>query len=175
MPRVIAGLLILIMLGTSATASAQSVSREQMKGLDEQVQDIKGDVLEISAELSLLEEKLLFPSSTQVSLFVSLSSRDDFRLDSVEIKLNGQTVAHHIYSHKELEALQAGGMQRIYTGNLRTGQHELTVGIRGKTAAGNDFRHTESHRFTKGVGPGLVEISLGAPGVSSRSIAFKNW
>lgn len=174
MSRVIAGLLLLVMFVFSAITWAQGVSREQMKGLDEQVQDIKGDVLGISTELSLLEEKLLFPSSTQVSLFVSLSSRDRFRLDSVEIELNGQPVAHHIYSHKELEALRAGGMQRIYTGNVRTGTHELRVGMSGKTASGNEFRHVESYRFSKGVGPGLVEISLSGPGVNARTIEFKD-
>lgn len=175
MSRVIAGLLLLVMFGFSAISWAQGVSREQMKGLDEQVQDIKGDVLGISTELSLLEEKLLFPSGTQVSLFVSLSNRERFRLDSVEIELNGQPVAHHIYSYKELEALQAGGMQRIYTGNVRTGDHELRVGITGKTASGNEYRHVESYRFSKGVGPRLVEISLSGPGVNSRSIEFKDW
>src|SRR5690348_11689786 len=46
---------------------AQQVSKEQIKGLDEQVQDIKKDVLSISSELQLLEEKLLYPSNTQVS------------------------------------------------------------------------------------------------------------
>ena len=41
---------------------AEEVSREQIKGLDEQVQDIKKDVLAISAELTQLEEKLIYPS-----------------------------------------------------------------------------------------------------------------
>jgi hypothetical protein len=174
MSRVLAGFLLLLMFVFSASTWAQGVSREQMKGLDEQVQDIKGDVLGISTELSLLEEKLLFPSSTQVSLFVSLSPRDRFRLDSIEIELNGQAVAHHIYSHKELEALRGGGMQRIYTGNVRTGEHELRVGMAGRTASGNEFRHVENYRFSKGVGPGLVEISLSGPGVNTRTIEFKD-
>jgi len=175
MSRFITGLLLLVMLGVPAISSAQGVSREQMKGLDEQVQDIKGDVLGISTELSLLEEKLLFPSSTQVSLFVSLTAKDRFRLDAVEIELDGKPVAHHIYSHKELEALQAGGMQRIYTGNVRTGEHELKVGVIGKTASGSDYKHVESYRFTKDVGPGIVEISLSGPGVTARAIDFKDW
>ena len=51
---------------------AQPVSKEQLKGLDEQVQDIKKDALAISSELAQLEEKLLYPSNTQLALFVSL-------------------------------------------------------------------------------------------------------
>lgn len=56
---------------------AEEVSREQIKGLDEQVQDIKADVLAISSELMQLEEKLLYPSNTQVSLFVSFAPGED--------------------------------------------------------------------------------------------------
>ena len=51
----------------SYAANADEVSRDQIKGLDEQVQDIKKDVLNLNSELARLEEKLLFPSNTQVS------------------------------------------------------------------------------------------------------------
>ena len=104
----------------SLSAVAAEVSKEQIKGLDEQVQDIKKDVLELTSELSLLEEKLLFPSNTQVSLFVSLSGDKDFILDSVQIKMDNKVVAHYLYTFKELEALKAGGVQRIYTCLLYT-------------------------------------------------------
>ncbi len=144
----------------SAPLPAQEVSREQIKGLDEQVQEIKGDVLAIAAELNQLEEKLLYPAHTQVAIFVSLAAGEAFRLDSVEILLDGKAVAHHLYAFKELEALQKGGVQRIYTGNVRTGEHELQVTLLGKTKGGGDLRRTESFRIEKGVGPKIVEITL---------------
>ena len=56
----------------ACTVLAQPVSKEQIKGLDEQVQDIKKDALAISSELAQLEEKLLYPSNTQLALFVTL-------------------------------------------------------------------------------------------------------
>ena len=91
---VILGISVLVL---SFAAYAQEVSREQIKGLDEQIQEIKSDVLGIAAELNQLEEKLLYPSSTQVAIFVSLASGETFRLDSVEIQLDGTQVAHHLY------------------------------------------------------------------------------
>src|SRR5690242_20947887 len=33
--------------------------------------------------------------------------------------------AHYIYSAKELQALRKGGVQRIYVGNVTTGEHKL--------------------------------------------------
>ena len=107
---------ILSLLVLSGTARAGS--KEQMQSLDEQVQEIKSDVLGIAAELARLEERLLYPSNTQVAVFVALAEGETFRLDSVQIQIDGEPVAHHIYSFKELEALQKGGVQRIYTGNV---------------------------------------------------------
>jgi hypothetical protein len=150
----------------SVAAYAQEISREQIKGLDEQVQEIKSDVLSIAAELNQLEEKLLYPSNTQVAVFVSMVSGETFRLDSVEIQLDGKPVAHHIYTFMEFEALQKGGVQRIYTGNIRAGDHDLQVLVIGKFSGGADFRKTERFKFNKDVGPKIVEISLDAQNIT---------
>ena len=153
----ILGISILVL---SIAAYAQEISREQIKGLDEQVQEIKSDVLSIATELNQLEEKLLYPSNTQVAVFVSLLSGETFRLDFAEIRLDGNPVAHHIYTFKELEALRKGGVQRIYTGNIRSGDHDLQVSVGGKSIGGADFRKTERFKINKGVGPEIVEVSL---------------
>jgi hypothetical protein len=160
---VILGISVLLL---SVAAYGQEISREQIKGLDEQVQEIKSDVLGIAAELNQLEEKLLYPSNTQVAVFVSLDGGETFRLDSVEIQLDGTPVAHHLYSFKELEALQKGGVQRIYTGNVRSGGHDLQVSVTGKTGGGADFRKSERFTVNKDVGPRIVEISLAAQGIT---------
>src|SRR5437667_8128678 len=106
---------------------AQQNNQQQMRGLDEEVQQIKSDVLGIAAELNQLEEKLLYPSGTQVAIFVSLAKGDQMRLDAVRLQIDGQLVAHYIYSFKELEALRKGGVQRIYVGNVGTGDHKIEV------------------------------------------------
>ena len=151
-------LLKVIVLGISALllilpAYAQEAPKEQIKGLDEQVQEIKTDVLSIAAELNQLEEKLLYPSDTQIAIFVSVAKGEKFRLDAVDIELDGKSVAHHLYTFKELEALQKGGVQRIYVGNVRTGEHALQVTVIGKSEGGSDFQKGESFKITKNIGP----------------------
>lgn len=168
-----------IMVGIAALvlvlpAYAQEVSKEQIKGLDEQVQEIKTDVLSIAAELNRLEEKLLHPSDTQIALFVSLAEGEKFRLDAVDIELDGKPVAHHLYTFKELEALQKGGVQRIYVGNVRSGDHPLRVTVRGKEGE-SDFRKEESFSVTKGIGPKLVGVVLAGTGIGSKTITVKDW
>ena len=166
---------LLLCLG-SVQGWAQQNNQQQMRGLDEQVQEIKSDVLSIGQELSRLEEKLLYPSDTQVAVFVSLAKGDQMRLDAVRIQIDGHLVAHYIYSFKELEALRKGGVQRIYVGNVATGEHQLEVLVDGKPDGGGaDFSRTERFTFRKEVKPKLVGLTLAAPGSSSTPIALGEW
>jgi len=150
----------------SSAAPGEEVTREQIKGLDEQVQEIKSDVLSIATELNKLEEVLLYPSNTQISMFIDLAKGEKVRLDAVEILLDGQPVAHYLYTFKELESLQKGGVQRIYTGNIKTGEHALEVSFKGKSAGGSDLDRTESFRVHKDVGPSIVEVTLAEQGIT---------
>jgi hypothetical protein len=152
---------------------AQQANASQ--GLDEQVQEVKSDVLTIAAELSRLEEKLLYPSGTQVAIFIALAKGDQMRLDAVRLQIDGQLVAHHIYSAKELEALRKGGVQRIYVGNVTTGDHQLEVLVDGKPEGGADFSRTERFTFRKEVKPKLVGLTLAGPGSSTTPIVLGEW
>lgn len=141
--------------------NADELSRQQMRSLDEQVQEVKTDVLSIAADLGRLEERLLYPSNTQVAVFVAAPD-DAFRLDSVQLEIDGEPVAHYIYSFKELEALQSGGVQRLYTGNLATGEHQLNVSYSGKLKSGKEFTRTNQFVFDKSVEPKMLGLTLAA-------------
>ena len=157
---------------TEAKHSDATADQQQMRGLDEQVQEVKSDNLSIAAELSQLEEKLLYPSGTQVAIFVALAKGDQMRLDAVRLEIDGQLVAHYIYSAKELEALRKGGVQRIYVGNVTTGDHQLNVLVDGKLKAGMDFSRTQHFTFHKEVKPKLVELTMAGPDAGKTPIMF---
>jgi hypothetical protein len=157
----------------TAYAWDQQDDRKQMKALDEQVQEVKSEVLDIAQELNRLEEKLLYPSGTQVAVFVSLTQGDQMRLDAVRVQIDGQLVAHHIYSAKELEALRKGGVQRLYVGNVATGEHRLEVLMDAKLPSGSDFTRTERFTFRKEVKPKLVGLTLASAG--NAPIALGEW
>jgi hypothetical protein len=159
----------------SAHGGAQQSDQQQMRGLDEQVQEIKSDVLSISEELSRLEEKLLYPSGTQIAIFVALAKNDSMRLDAVRIQIDGQLVAHYIYSSKEVGALRKGGVQRIYVGNVATGDHQIEVLVDGKQQDGEEFSHTEHFTFRKEVEPKLVGLTLAGPDSGNAAIALGEW
>ena len=155
-------------------SAAQDNTQEEMRSLDEQVQEVKTDVLTIARDLALLEERLLYPSNTQLAVFVEMGADDAFRLDAVRIEIDGNAVAHHIYSFKELEALQNGGVQRIYTGNVTTGSHQLTVAVNGKLRNGDEFSSTETYSFSKDIDPQLLGLTLNAHS-GGASIELGTW
>jgi len=166
-------MLFAVLVVAPAAVFAQQDKASQ--GLDEQVQETKSDVLSIAAEMSQLEEKLLYPSGTQVAIFVSLAKGDSMRLDAVRLQIDGRLVAHHIYSAKELEALRKGGVQRIYIGNVVTGDHQLEVLVDGKLESGTDYTRTERFTVHKEVKPKMVGLTLAGTGSSNTPIALGEW
>ena len=175
-PRLVRTLLIVLLTCSPiAQSGAQDISGDNMRSLDGQVQEIKSDVLSIASELSILEERLLYPSDTQLALFISIADDEEIRLDAVQIEINGELATHHIYSFKELEALQKGGVQRIYTGNIATGDHELSVTMIGKHKNGSDFNESDSFVIAKGVKPKAVGITLVGPGFGKSGIQIGDW
>jgi hypothetical protein len=175
MPRHIFVVAIALICILARPSSAADGSREQMKGLDEQVQEVKTDVLSIAADLNQLEEKLLYPSNTHFAVFVRLATGESLRLDAVQIQIDGELATHYIYSFKELEALKKGGVQRIYTGNIATGSHELEVFVSGKLANGKDYNQTEHFSFTKAVTPKMIGVILAGPDSGHPGIQVGDW
>ena len=143
-----------------AQETGRQSSSTELKSLDDNVQDLKSDVLDLNRELFILEEELLFPSNTQVAVFLSLDVGTFFQLDSVQIKLDDKVVSNYLYTRLELESLRRGGIQRIYLGNLRTGSHELVALFTGIGPEGRDYRRGATLNFEKNEGPKYIELKI---------------
>ena len=128
--------------------------------LDENVQDLKKQVLDLNRDLFLLEEELLFPANTQVAVFVSMDVGDFFGLDSVTLKLDNKDVTNYLYTEREVDALIKGGVQRLYVGNLKAGSHELVAVFTGQGPHERDYRRGASLKFDKGIGPKYIELTI---------------
>ncbi len=152
--------LLLALLLPLATVAGEQAAQETQPNLDSQIQDLKREVLKINRELFLLEEELLFPSSTQVTVFLSVDAGNLFTLDSVKLEIDGKEVAAHLYTTREFNALRRGGVQRLYTGNLKSGDHEVVALFVGKGPQGRDYRRAADLTFTKGMGPKFIELKI---------------
>lgn len=165
----------LFLLAGPEQACGQELSGSELRSLDGQVQEIKSDVLDIASELNNLEERLLYPSNTQLAVFVALDDAQEFRLDAVKVEIDDELATHHIYSFQELEALRKGGVQRVYTGNVVTGAHELRVTMLGKRKNGEDFEMTDSFTFAKEVKPKTLGVTLAGPDDGAGGIRIGDW
>jgi hypothetical protein len=128
--------------------------------LDGRIQDVKSDVIKLNRDLLVLEEELLFPANTQVALFVSMDVGKMFQLDSVQVKLDDKVVANYLYTALEVEALHRGGVQRVYLGNLKNGQHELVAFFTGKGPHERDYRRGANVKFEKTGEAKYIELRI---------------
>jgi hypothetical protein len=133
---------------------------QEFKSLDQDVQDLKKEVLDLNRELFTLEEELLFPANTQVAVFVSMDVGVFFNLDTLTIKLDNKEVANYLYTEREAEALLRGGVQRVYIGNLKVGNHELVAFFTGKGPNVRDYKRAATLQFEKGVGAKYLELKI---------------
>lgn len=154
-------LLMLIGLFWLGAAGANDNTADgSYRGLDQEVQSLQQDLLALSRDLFLLEEELLFPATTQVTVFLSLDVGQYFELDAVQLKIGGRDVASHLYTERESDALRRGGVQRLYTGNLNLGEHEIVAFFTGKGPHERDYRRGATRVVTKEIGPKYVELRI---------------
>ncbi|MFQ5469493.1 MAG: AraC family transcriptional regulator [Gammaproteobacteria bacterium] len=130
------------------------------ENLDKEIQSLKKEMLNLNRELFILEEELLFPSNTQISVFLSVDSGTFFELDAIEIKLDDKVVSHYLYTRRELDALQRGGVHRVYMGNLPAGTHELVAFFIGKGSKNRDYKRGITLNFEKKNGPKYIELKI---------------
>lgn len=128
--------------------------------LDDRVQALKKEVKALNRDLFILEEELLFPSSTQVAIFLSFDVGEFFKLDSVQVKIDDKVVANHLYTSRELGALKRGGIQRLYIGNVKAGEHELIATFRGPGPNNREYRRGMTMKFKKSTAAKFMELKI---------------
>jgi hypothetical protein len=133
---------------------------DSVKVLSKEIQGLKKSVVDLNKDLQLMEEELLFPSSTQLSLFVSLDIGQFFTLESIKVKLNGKQVATHLYSDKQRQALARGGVQRLHITNLNLGKHTIAAFFTGIGPNGRAYKRATELEFQKKQGSQYLELAI---------------
>jgi hypothetical protein len=146
--------------GPASVAVATETADSPLKGLDQEVQAVKNDALALNRDLFILEEELLFPANTQVAVYLSMDVGQFFGLDGVEVSIDGKRVSKYLYTEREVDALHRGGVQRLYLGNLKAGEHELVGVFTGRGPQGRDYRRATSVTFEKPLGAQFVELII---------------
>ena len=135
-------------------------SQEPNSLLNEEIIDLKKQVISLNKTLFILEEDLLFPSNTQLSIFISMKDTALFSLDAIKILIDDKQISSHLYTDKELDVLKRGGVQKIYIGNIVSGEHEIVALYTGKGPHQREFKRGSVIKIDKGDDPLFVEFNI---------------
>lgn len=150
-------------------ASAAIAQEAQSIGdLDTQIQSIKQQSLELNRDLAILEEELLFPADSRLTVYLSADVGDFLSLDSVKLGIDGTQVTHYLYSQREFAALRQGGVHRLYVGNLKAGDHEIVAEFIGTDSKGGDYRRETRLNLQKAGSAKNVELKITDPADAQR-------
>jgi len=156
----LAGVLATMILFMSAAVLAEPEVTTDGKAVAERVEELKKKVIGLNRDLFILEEDLLFPASTQFAVFLSVDAGEFLKLDAVKLKVNGDIVASHLYTDRQVTALERGGMQRLFIGNLKTGTHEITAFVEGIGPDNRAYKQAATLAFEKGTETAALEIRI---------------
>ncbi|MFL0798533.1 MAG: AraC family transcriptional regulator [Cellvibrionaceae bacterium] len=144
--------------------------------LSDDIQSLKESVLELNRDLLILEEELLFPANTQIAVYLSVDVGEFFKLDSVTLKIDGDEVTHYLYTDRQVSALQRGGVQRLYLGNLKTGEHEITAVYTGWGPHNRAYKRGVSTKIVKELDPAWIELQIkDSPGKQQPEFFVSRW
>lgn len=128
--------------------------------LENEVQQLKSELIELNKELAILEEEILTPVSSQAALFLSIDKGHFFNLDGLKVEIDGNVVSHHLYTKQEIDALKKGAIQRVHTANLAPGNHEIVVILSGYSIDGRDVKQAASYKFYKPNSKKYIELAI---------------
>lgn len=145
-------------------------------GLDAEIEELKAEVIELNRELFDLEETLLYPATTSFAVYVSMDDVEEFTVSSVKLNLDQQDVTSHLYSKEQVEALRRGGIQKIFSGNLKPGLHKLTAEIQGVDRDGRAMKRVVIADFGKARSSKYLEVKISkSPNQSKPDFAIVEW
>lgn len=166
--RIIASLLSLVLSASSLSFAADAPLPSDLQGM-------KGELLSLNRDISQLENELLFPSA-ETAIVVAVEAGAGVKLVDLSVQIDDRNVGYHYYSEPEYTALTKGGMQRIYAGNLTSGQHTLKAIMTGNDPGGKEFQRTATYTFTKGSARKVIEIKAADNASNTQGeIRFREW
>jgi hypothetical protein len=124
------------------------------------VEALKQEILALNRDLRMLQEELLYPAASQVTIFLSLDIGAYFRLSQVKLKVDDQVVAETLYTEGQVDSLARGGVQRLYIGNLTAGSHDITAFFTGVGTEGRSYKRGATVKVIKRDVATVLELQI---------------
>ena len=144
------------LMAQPAEAQKESV---QQPAVTPQVEALKESVLTLNRDLLILEEELLYPPSNQIAIYLSMDLGQFFNLDAVKVEIDNKLISSELYTEKQINALFRGGVQRLYVGNLKAGEHEVSAFFTGRGPQ-QDYKRAAKLIVSKTQSPLVLELKI---------------
>ena len=148
-------LLLLLVLVSASPAYSENNGNPAVN-----TEALTSKAVNLISQLQRLEQQLLHPTHTHVSVFLSVTENSQVGLHSISLDIDGDRVTDHIYTQNEARALNAGGIQRLYTGNVQMGKRRLRVSLKQVQEDGSARTYEHEYTFTKDESTENIEIIL---------------
>ena len=150
--------------------SADEGESAELYELGRRTQRTQEQVLDFERDLQVLEAELAAPAGNpRMEIYLSLSAGRYFRLDRVELEVDGKPLVRHDYDLRAREALRADGAQLLYRGPVPKKAQRLRLryaGKGGERPAGEAA--LDLTRYPSGL---LMEVSIDdAPAAEERRV-----
>lgn len=151
---------LLLLFALPVAAEDLQPPEQQIDALDVKIQNLKDDVIDLNTQIFRLQEELLYPEDSSVVVFLSVDGGNYFALDSVKLMVDDTMVTSYLYTDREVTALKKGGVQRLYLGNLKAGDHQVAAVFTGKGPQGQDYKRAETIPLKKEKGAAFIKLVI---------------
>ncbi|MBI3608204.1 MAG: AraC family transcriptional regulator [Nitrospirae bacterium] len=167
---------LLLLTALPATAEDPKTPERNIEALDVKLQQLKDDILDLNTQIFRLQEELLYPEDSSVVVFLSVDGGNYFALDSVKLLLDDTMVTSYLYTDREVTALKKGGIQRLYMGNVKSGDHQFAAVFTGKGPQGQDYKQAETVTINKEKGAAFVKLVIrDSPEKKQPEFIYETW
>jgi hypothetical protein len=137
-----------------------SVNAATGQSIASKIEVLKQQAVLLHKDLAQLEQDLIYPSTTQIAIYVSTNMDKGFTLGSIRLLVDNVVVTQSIYTQAQNYALNLGGMQRLYMGNLSVGDHHFEAIVQATDANDNVVTFKGEAAYYKNSQPLSLSLKL---------------
>ena len=126
--------------------------------------DLERRLLQLERDLARLEADLAAPPDARLGVYLEVDTGVLLDLQAVTLELDGHPLAAALYRANENDALERGGVDRLYLGTIDPGEHRLTIIVTGIGPHRRPYRLGHAHTFRKAPGPLNLVVRLADDG-----------
>jgi hypothetical protein len=152
--------LLFISLWVTTLYAAAPTKPNPLQQRVETINSLKGEMLLLNRDLSILEQEILYPLLSQFSIYLSTTDKQRFKTGELTVKVDGKTIAEHKYSAKAVKALFNDGIQHLYIGKLKEGKHQLQLNYAWNNEDDTTLKGELTHAFTKEFQAKHLELTI---------------